>query len=1434
MTDATVKLSIDAREARQGAREFEAATDSVTRSTKDADKQITQTERNTKKLGDAMNRLKSIALGVGVALAARKILDYADSYRELENRVKVATNGLGDVTATLDRLNRIANQTRTPIAANVQLFQRASIAAKELGASQEELFRLTEIVGKGLAVQGGAAGSASGAILQLSQSLGSGIVRAEEFNSILEGAFPIAQAAARGIDEAGGSVAKLRTLIINGDVTSQAFFRGLLEGGASLDTIFAQTSATIRQAMTVLDNAFTQVIGGAGGVNSAAEALANSILVLAENLDSIAKVGLAISLVLGTKLAVSLATTAMAFLTSKAAAASYAGGLAVATAAAAGHSRASLAMSKAAIAAQGSVAASTVVVGGAGNAAIVGAKKFALLGVAMKAVAPLLLAAALAQVIIGTNEVAEATGRYGTALGELKGLHAQAANASGDRAKQIVEDKNTIIQAHIEELESLNKLIEGYASISDGNMLERGLGALGMAGAELFGRMGVGDAPTDVLEKADKLRDTIEEMKNLLSSPVGSGSGGGGGGITDELEKFKKILDDIQNDKKVEALEMGMTDLEKEIFAVDRMVNKHVGSVDNLTESQRKQVDVIKEQITENSRAREELEKLEQQQENVAQIFQDTASAIRDGFAQTFEDLFSGQIDGFSDVADRVKDIFVSMLAQLATLAIAQPIIVPIIQSIGSSIGVDSAGIEQVVEQLGGGGGGGNGLSDLGLGDLSGLSDVFSIGSLGESIFALDSTVGNLIDTVGHNIFGVGTTGLPTLSGSGVAGGLSQSFTPGAGLAGFGGTMAADLLGLSGEYSSITGTVGTIIGTAVGGPLGAAIGGFLGSAVGGLFGGGAPNPAATAGVSGFTQSGGLTGVDLQAKHLSEDAAQAIAEALQGVTSSISRSAGLDLSLIKAPEGGTAFQAGINDGTGFFTFGDHKSDLGNERVSVTFDPQNNADLERALGDLSKLFVTRIDELGGAVDERLLKSLGNIETEGRNASEVLNDIELAANFDNIGDAILKAEEPVSAFIQQLEGIYAEFDALRESSERLGLPLGELEEKLTAIEAKLRSDFNVSLSQQLLSAQSGIFADLSNETARYQSQLENATAINGDLALVEAIHAANLEAINAQYNSLEGSIGSTGDSLSDIISNTESLVDSYKQITENLGNALFAIQVGDDSSLSPTEKLALAEQRFNSTAALARSGNVDAANDLPGIANEFLSIAREVYASEDNFDKIFASVTGELQAASEYYQSEIDILSNQLEVDKQQLAAIEGLTSTIEGSSLMKVNSLANPDILVSQNNVNERLIQILPTLSQDVAERAIGLLREATPGVEPGNGTRSIFFEQNQAANNALYNVFKGIIPGFAKGGRPFSTTPALVGELGAEVIAPNAGSSIIPIQNNQAMLNEMVRSNQHLSATVKLLQAGLRNVEDQQRETNEYLQRLNSKSNRARA
>lgn len=208
--------------------------------------------------------------GIGRAFVAavsiQKAQQLIDASTRIENSLKVAGLAGSELTSVYERLKQSAISNAAPIESLAELYSRASLAQKELGVTSAELLGLVNNVAIALRVGGRSAQESRGALLQLSQALGAGIVRAEEFNAILEGALPIAQAAAAGLVEAGGSVAKLRTLVIDGKVSSEAFFRSIEAGAGILQDRLAGAELTVAQTT---ENLKTAMIDAAGKINDA-------------------------------------------------------------------------------------------------------------------------------------------------------------------------------------------------------------------------------------------------------------------------------------------------------------------------------------------------------------------------------------------------------------------------------------------------------------------------------------------------------------------------------------------------------------------------------------------------------------------------------------------------------------------------------------------------------------------------------------------------------------------------------------------------------------------------------------------------------------------------------------------------------------------------------------------------------------------------------------------------------------------------------------------------------------------------------------------------------------------------------------------------------------------------------------------------------------
>lgn len=256
--------------------------------------------------------LRNVAPVLAAAFSVKEAAAAADMYTRFTNSLKVAGLEGSNLAEVQQQLFDIAQKNGSALEPLGQLYGRVSQSAKELGVSQREIVTLTSTVAAAIRVQGGDAASASGALLQLSQALGASTVRAEEFNSINEGAAPLLQAAAAASDKYAGSVAKMRADVLEGNLSSRELFDLIIKGSAELEQKAAKAPLTIAASFQVLQNALTKFIGQSDQTLGVSAALAGGIKLLADNLDTVLSAIMAVSAFLLSRMVVSLAASTAA------------------------------------------------------------------------------------------------------------------------------------------------------------------------------------------------------------------------------------------------------------------------------------------------------------------------------------------------------------------------------------------------------------------------------------------------------------------------------------------------------------------------------------------------------------------------------------------------------------------------------------------------------------------------------------------------------------------------------------------------------------------------------------------------------------------------------------------------------------------------------------------------------------------------------------------------------------------------------------------------------------------------------------------------------------------------------------------------------------------------------------------------------------------
>lgn len=224
-------------------------------------------------------RIAAGALGAG--LGAQAIMDAADAYVTVQNKLVNVTESQEQVNTLTERMFELANKTRTSVEATATAFSRFDRALKNMGKSQEESLRLTETVNKTLIVSGATAKEASSALLQLSQSFNSGRLQGEEFRAVSESMPAVLDALAFITKKSAGELKKMGA---EGKLTADLLYKAFKSIEDVIDLKFSKTVSTISQAMEVASNNATRFFGQMG----ISQAVAGGILTLSNNFKELA------------------------------------------------------------------------------------------------------------------------------------------------------------------------------------------------------------------------------------------------------------------------------------------------------------------------------------------------------------------------------------------------------------------------------------------------------------------------------------------------------------------------------------------------------------------------------------------------------------------------------------------------------------------------------------------------------------------------------------------------------------------------------------------------------------------------------------------------------------------------------------------------------------------------------------------------------------------------------------------------------------------------------------------------------------------------------------------------------------------------------------------------------------------------------------------
>lgn len=207
---------------------------------------------------ELVNTVKRLAATYLSMQGIKKVIDVSDE-------LAMTTARLNTMNQAFNTINRTATETDTivkQIYASAQnargsFGDMAAVVAKfgnnarDAFASQDEVIAFANLVQKQMTIAGASTQEASNAMLQLSQALGSGVLRGDELNSIFEQAPNLIQSIADYLDV---PIGKIREMASEGELSADVVKAAIFSSAEDINAKFEAMPMTWGQVWTSFEN----------------------------------------------------------------------------------------------------------------------------------------------------------------------------------------------------------------------------------------------------------------------------------------------------------------------------------------------------------------------------------------------------------------------------------------------------------------------------------------------------------------------------------------------------------------------------------------------------------------------------------------------------------------------------------------------------------------------------------------------------------------------------------------------------------------------------------------------------------------------------------------------------------------------------------------------------------------------------------------------------------------------------------------------------------------------------------------------------------------------------------------------------------------------------------------------------------------------------
>lgn len=208
-------------------------------------------EEGTNEANELMQTIKGAVAAYATIQTLSAALNLSDQLTSTTARLNLMNDGLQTTQDLQNMIYLSAERARGSYQATADAVSKLGLMAGDAFSSSEEIIAFMEQVNKQFTIAGTEAAGIDAAMLQLTQAMGSGVLRGEEYNSILEQAPNIIQAIADYMEVPKG---QLKDMAAEGLITADIVKAAMFAAADDTNAKFEQMPKTFSQIWTSFQN----------------------------------------------------------------------------------------------------------------------------------------------------------------------------------------------------------------------------------------------------------------------------------------------------------------------------------------------------------------------------------------------------------------------------------------------------------------------------------------------------------------------------------------------------------------------------------------------------------------------------------------------------------------------------------------------------------------------------------------------------------------------------------------------------------------------------------------------------------------------------------------------------------------------------------------------------------------------------------------------------------------------------------------------------------------------------------------------------------------------------------------------------------------------------------------------------------------------------